>query len=157
MKIYTIGHSNRKIENFLGILNKFFITHLIDIRTHPYSEYVPDYNRENISKFLKDNNIEYCYKGDTLGGRPPEGFEKYRESNFYKEVLQNLLNEIVSNNLTVALMCSEKDYTKCHRRFVSEDLQTIINENSYDIKLEHIVDERRIDKTLDQFFIVGSK
>ncbi|NPV49671.1 MAG: DUF488 domain-containing protein [Candidatus Methanofastidiosum sp.] len=151
MIIYTIGHSNRKITDFISILKRFDVEVLIDIRTFPFSKYVPDYNKENISRKLIDNGIEYAYKGDKLGGMPAEGFSQYRISERYSQALHELLGEIISNKKTVALMCAEKDYNNCHRRFVSEDLEKIILENNYDIGIEHIVDERSIDKTLDQF------
>ncbi|NYT04000.1 MAG: DUF488 domain-containing protein [Candidatus Methanofastidiosa archaeon] len=151
MIIYTIGHSNRKIEDFISILKRFKVEVLIDIRTFPFSKYVPDYNKESISRKLIDNGIEYLYKGDKLGGMPAEGFDRYRASERYSQALHEFLGEIISNKKTVALMCAEKDYNNCHRRFVSEDLEKIILENNYDIDIEHIVDERSIDKTLDQF------
>ncbi|HOI77863.1 MAG TPA: DUF488 domain-containing protein [Methanofastidiosum sp.] len=151
MIIYTIGHSNRKISDFISILKKFNVELLVDIRTFPFSKYVPDYNKENISRSLKENCIEYLYKGDRLGGMPPEGFNTYRKNERYNDALHELLGEILGNQKTVALMCSEKDYNNCHRRFVSEDLEKIILDNSLDIEIEHIVDESGIDKTLDQY------
>lgn len=151
MIIYTIGHSNRKITDFISILKRFDVEVLIDIRTFPFSKYVPDYNKENISEKLVNNGIEYVYKGDKLGGMPAEGFDRYRSSERYNQALHDLLNEIISNKKIVVLMCAEKDYNNCHRRFVSEDLGKIILENNYHIEIEHIVDESGIDKTLDQF------
>lgn len=149
--VYTIGHSNRNISDFIFILKKFEINLLIDIRTYPYSKYVSDYNKENLFRSLKGNNIEYLYRGDTLGGLHPEGFGRYRKTQKYIDALYELLREILMSNKTVALMCSEKDYNNCHRRFISEDLEKIILEKSYDIVIEHILDERGLDKTLDQF------
>ncbi|KYC45448.1 MAG: hypothetical protein APG12_00135 [Candidatus Methanofastidiosum methylothiophilum] len=149
--VYTIGHSNRNISDFIYILKKFNIELLIDIRTYPYSKYVYDYNKENLFRSLKGNDIEYLYRGDILGGLHPEGFDNYRRTQKYIDALHQLLREILMSNKTVALMCSERDYNNCHRRFISEDLEKIILENKYDIIIEHIVDERGIDKTLDQF------
>jgi uncharacterized protein (DUF488 family) len=151
MRVYTIGHSNRKIGDFISILKKFEVKTLVDIRTYPLSKYVPGYNKENISRSLKESGIEYIYKGDKLGGIPPEGFDNYRGSKEYNESLHDFLMEILMANKTVVLMCSEKDYNNCHRRFISQDLEKIILENNYEIVIEHIVDESGSDKTLDQF------
>ena len=74
-----------------------------------------------------------------------------RESEKYNSALHELLREILMTKKTAALMCSEKDYNNCHRRFISQDLEKIILENNYEIVIEHIVDESGIDKTLDQF------
>ena len=150
---YTIGHSNRKISDFMHILRKFNIELLVDIRTYPYSKFASDYNKEILFRSLKGNNIEYLYRGDTLGGLHPEGFERYRETQKYFEALFELLRHILVSNKTTVIMCAEKDYNNCHRRFISEDLEKIILENNYDILIEHIVDEKGIDKTLDQYMI----
>lgn len=149
--VYTIGHSNRNISDFIAILKKFDIDLLIDIRTYPYSKYVSEYNKENLFRSLKGNNISYLFRGDKLGGLHPEGFDRYRKTQKYIDALYELLRDILISNKTVALMCSEKDYNNCHRKFISEDLEKIILEKNYDIVIEHIVDERGIDKTLDQF------
>jgi len=151
MRVYTIGHSNRKIRDFISILKKFDVKTLIDIRTYPYSKYVPDYNKKNISRPLAESRIEYIYKGEKLGGMPLEGFDSYRGSEKYNDALHELLKEIIRTEKTAALMCSEKDYNNCHRRFISQDLEKIILENNYEIVIEHIVDESGSDKTLDQF------
>ena len=151
MILYTIGHSNRKIEDFISILKKFYVKILIDIRTYPFSKYVPDYNKENISRSVTESGIDYLYKGDKLGGMPPEGFDNYQRSEKYNDALHELLREILMTKKTAVLMCSEKDYNNCHRRFISQDLEKIILENKYEIVIEHIVDESGIDKTLDQF------
>ena len=42
--IYSIGHSNQPMEAFLELLNRHGIQTLIDIRSHPYSRYVPHFN-----------------------------------------------------------------------------------------------------------------
>ena len=44
--VYTIGHSNRNISDFIYILRKFNIELLVDIRTYPYSKFASDYNKE---------------------------------------------------------------------------------------------------------------
>jgi len=102
-KIYTIGHSNHSIEFFLKLLSKFNIEILVDIRFHPYSRYVPHFNRENLAPVLENSGIEYVYMGDRLGGRyilskrkeliKPNGkidWEKVRTQDFFKEGIKNL-------------------------------------------------------------------
>ena len=109
MIIYTIGHSNRKISDFISILKKFNVELLVDIRTFPFSKYVPDYNKENISRSLKENCIEYLYKGDRLGGMPPEGFNTSLKKERYNEAWHELLGGIVGNQQPGAEISSEKD------------------------------------------------
>ncbi len=48
---------------------------MVDVRSSPYSKYVPYFNRENINKSLKENNIRYLFLRSYLGGKPKD--EKY--------------------------------------------------------------------------------
>ncbi len=68
--IYTIGHSNITPKSFIDILNQFKIKIVVDIRSSPYSKYVPHFNRENIKKTFKKENIRYIFLGDYIGGKP---------------------------------------------------------------------------------------
>ena len=68
MKVYTIGHGARSIEEFLKIVKSKGINLIVDIREKPVSKYYPHFNRRNLEKVLKENGIEYLYAGDYLGG-----------------------------------------------------------------------------------------
>jgi uncharacterized protein (DUF488 family) len=57
--IYTIGHSNITQKSFIETLRAFKIQLVIDVRSSPYSKFVPHFNRENIKKQLKENDIRY--------------------------------------------------------------------------------------------------
>ena len=50
--IMTVGHSNRTLEEFLGMLQAHGIEHLVDIRTVPRSRHNPKFNREVLSASL---------------------------------------------------------------------------------------------------------
>ena len=43
--IYSIGHGNKKIEDFIGELKSFKIQFLLDIRSKPYSKWNPQFNQ----------------------------------------------------------------------------------------------------------------
>lgn len=119
-KIYLIGHGNMQLSEFLELLKKEKIDTIIDVRSIPFSKYVPDFNKENLNKFLSENDIDYVYMGSILGGRQPEGFNKYMNSNQFEKGIV-LLEEGVSGSVA-AIMCSEVDHTKCHRRFIAAKL-----------------------------------
>jgi uncharacterized protein (DUF488 family) len=118
--IFSIGPGNESINSFIGRLKKWNIECLVDLRSQPYSEYVPHFNRESLSSSVRRENIDYLYFGDRLGGRPPEGFEKFRGSPNFKENIDLLLRQIEGKS--AALMCSEFDISKCHRRFIIVEL-----------------------------------
>lgn len=114
--LFSIGSGNEDLMSFIDRLKKWNIDYLVDLRSQPYSKYVPHFNREILSNSLKKAGIDYLYFGDKLGGRPPEGFEKFRASPSFKENIDLLLSQVEGK--TAALMCTEFDLSKCHRRFI---------------------------------------
>jgi uncharacterized protein (DUF488 family) len=119
-KIFSIGPGNESADKFIDRLKKYDIDCLVDLRSEPYSQYVPQFNRDRLTDLARTVHIDYLYFGDRLGGRPQEGFEKYRCSPRFKENIDLLLIKIAGK--TVALMCSEFDILKCHRRFIFEEI-----------------------------------
>ena len=125
-ELFSIGPGNGDLNSFINRLQKWNINCVVDLRSKPYSEYVSQFNREHLANSLRNVGIEYLYFGDKLGGRPPEGFEKFRRSPLFKENIDLLLNQVKGKS--AALMCSEFDISKCHRRFVvSEVIRKGIN------------------------------
>ncbi len=56
--IYTIGHSNRSIEEFIRHLKKFKIEVIVDVRRFPSSKF-DHFRQENLRMALQNNGIEY--------------------------------------------------------------------------------------------------
>lgn len=124
--IYSIGCSSTRFVNFLDILKKYKILTLIDVRTNPFSRFVPEYRKENLEKALELVNISYIFLGNLLGGKPenpsfytPEGYWNYNviiQSMEFKEGIKTLLD--LAERETIALMCSEFDPAQCHRALI---------------------------------------
>jgi uncharacterized protein (DUF488 family) len=70
--IYTVGHSNLPASKFIHLLQQAQIELLVDVRSSPYSQYNPHFNREVLRTRLKDAGIAYDYEGERLGGRPKD-------------------------------------------------------------------------------------
>jgi len=119
-KLFSIGSGNEDLESFINRLKRWSINCLVDLRSQPYSEYVPHFNRERLSDSLRSRGIAYLYFGDKLGGRPHGGFEKFRTSEKFKENIDLLLTQIEGK--IPALMCAEFDISKCHRRFIAVEI-----------------------------------
>ncbi|MBI5651592.1 MAG: DUF488 domain-containing protein [Chloroflexi bacterium] len=133
MKLYTIGHSNHKLDKFIRLLEENHIGTLVDIRTAPYSRYNPQFNKENLASALSEREIEYAYAGKYLGGRPsdpacyknralPAEGADYLHKVDYPEVMKRawfmqavarLLE--MADERTLAIMCSEENPAECHR------------------------------------------
>src|ERR1039458_9635151 len=63
-EIFTIGHSNHTIEKFLGLLAQHSIRIVVDSRSHPYSKFVPHFDRETLGSYLESRGVRYLYMGD---------------------------------------------------------------------------------------------
>lgn len=49
MQLFTIGHSNQGIREFIELLQKHRITALADVRSHPYSRYLPHFSQSALT------------------------------------------------------------------------------------------------------------
>jgi uncharacterized protein (DUF488 family) len=124
--IYSVGHSNIPLADFIALLQRHGIATLADVRSAPYSRYVPHFNRPELEYALGRAGIRYVYLGEELGGRPPgdefyddEGYVLYyrvARAPFFTRGLARLLEE--GARQPTAMMCGEEDPTNCHRRLL---------------------------------------
>ena len=70
--IYSIGHGNKKIADFISELKSYGIEYLLDIRSKPYSKWNPQFNQVQLELELKNHGITYVFVGDSLGGLPED-------------------------------------------------------------------------------------
>jgi uncharacterized protein (DUF488 family) len=116
LTIYTIGHSNHPFDDFLGLLRQHGIELVADVRSSPYSRYVPQANRETLGRTLELAGIAYRWLGDRLGGKP-EGtvadYEQLRTSPAFQQGIAELV--IMAAERRTAIMCSEGEHRQCHR------------------------------------------
>lgn len=124
--IYTVGHSNVALEALLTLLARHEIAVLADVRSAPYSRYVPHFNRPALEAAAGRAGITYHFMGDTLGGRP-QGDEYYdaeghvlygrvARAEWFQRGIARLRELAVRERL--AVMCGEEDPTGCHRRLL---------------------------------------
>ena len=57
--MFTVGHSNRTLEEFLELLTADGVALLVDVRTMPRSRHNPQFNRETLPKTLEAHRIAY--------------------------------------------------------------------------------------------------
>lgn len=120
--LYTIGHSNRSLEEFLHVLEAHGITAIADVRSQPYSKRNPQFNRESLSESLKQRGIAYVFLGRELGARSNDPacyigdqvqFDRLAKTEIFREGAERVLQGMERYN--VALMCAEKEPLSCHR------------------------------------------
>jgi uncharacterized protein (DUF488 family) len=103
--LFTIGHSNKQIDEFINILKKNKIDVLVDVRSIPYSSWLPQFSKYELSKSLISSGIRYVWRGKNLGGK--------KENVNYDEAIEEISK--LSKQQNVCIMCSEADPKKCHR------------------------------------------
>ena len=124
--IFTIGHSNHSAEKLAGLLKGHGIEVLVDTRSRPYSRHAPHFNIRELGATLLGDGIGYLFLGRELGGWP-EGEEFYdaegrvdyalvARSQPFLDGIHRLESEIQARR--VALLCSEEDPARCHRRLL---------------------------------------
>ena len=124
--VFTVGHSNVAREAFLALLKRHDVEVLVDVRSAPYSKYVPHFNSEPLKQAVVSAGIKYLYMGRELGGRPTEpvfydagGHVRYdlvASSPAFVGGIERLRRGIEEHR--VVLMCNEEDPTECHRRLL---------------------------------------
>lgn len=120
--VFTIGHSTHTAEAFLALLRQHDVQAVADVRSSPFSRFNPQFNRENLERFLKENGIRYVYLGRELGARSEDrscydhGRVQYGRL-AQTPLFQSGLDRVQQGGarLRIALMCAEKEPLECHR------------------------------------------
>ena len=121
--IHTVGHSNMSVDELAVMLKQRGITRVIDVRSTPYSRYVPEFNRDNIRATLDRNGVGYTHMGDALGGRPQDDrlYDKDGRANYelmaQEKTFQDGVRQVehMAEESHTLLMCTEADPLRCHR------------------------------------------
>ena len=120
--IATVGHSTLTTEAFLKLLHANAVTAICDVRSSPYSQINPQYNREPLRDALQKHEIAYFFLGKELGARPvdPSCYKEHRvqydlleKAALFREGLEKVCE--IGMKYRAALMCAEKDPLSCHR------------------------------------------
>jgi len=154
--IYTIGHSNRSIEEFLRLLLKYNVEVLADVRRFPTSKH-EHFKSENLKKHLKKVGVEYVWFGSLGGYRKKildaspniairsEGFRNYADFMLTDEFKQEIIKlaDLAARRRT-AIMCAEKFFWRCHRKFISDYLLLL------GFEIVHIINDRTLKHKLSR-------
>jgi uncharacterized protein (DUF488 family) len=102
-RLFSVGHSNHELAEFLGLLRGAGVTAIADVRSAPYSSRLPQFNKGVLEQALRDAGIAYVFLGHHLGGRPDDDdlhdadgrvdYEKVRATAAFREGLDRLRAE----------------------------------------------------------------
>ena len=131
--LWTIGHSNRQLGEFVDLLADESIEAVADVRRFPGSRRCPQFGREALDSALHDVGLEYRHFPE-LGGRrsnrvessPNKGwrveafraYADYTLSAEFRDAFERLI-EFAQRERT-AMMCAEAMPWRCHRRLIAD-------------------------------------
>jgi len=131
---FTVGHSTRPIEEFIGMLTPHGVTQLVDVRTVPRSRHNPQFETQALARSLAGAGIGYALAPGLGGFRrtgpdsPNTGwrnlsFRGYADYMLTPEFNENLVAVIeLMQTDRVALMCAEAVPWRCHRSLIADAL-----------------------------------
>jgi uncharacterized protein (DUF488 family) len=134
--IWTAGHSNRSIDEFLSLLTKQSIETLVDVRRFPGSRKYPHFNPDQLEASLRGASIFYAPIPELGGRRKPlpdsrnsvwrndafRGYADYMETPEYRAAADRL--EAIAREKRTVVVCSEAVWWRCHRSMISDDLKS---------------------------------
>jgi uncharacterized protein (DUF488 family) len=134
MTVYTIGHSTRSWDDFLGLLRENSIARLIDVRRYPGSRKYPQFGRDALPAALEAARIKYIHEPGLGGRRAARGdspnvywksasfraYADYMATKSFEEALGRVL-EAASSDRCV-LLCAEAVPWRCHRSLIADAL-----------------------------------
>jgi len=132
--LFTVGHSNRSIEELIGLLGEAGITTLVDVRAEPRSRRNPQFNEDALRTACSAANIVYHWAGRYLGGMRPvrpgsphvaldearRGFADHMDTETFHKAAVQLLR--MAAHAPTAILCAERDPEKCHRGLIADYL-----------------------------------
>jgi uncharacterized protein (DUF488 family) len=120
--IFTIGHSNHTLEEFLPLLRLHAVNAIADVRSQPYSRRMEHFAKDFLAPALAEAGIEYVFLGRELGARrderacyvgPQAVYERIAELPAFRDGLARL--ERGAAQRRIALLCAEREPLDCHR------------------------------------------
>lgn len=140
MKVYTIGFTQKKAEDFFGLIRNEEITRLVDVRLNNVSQLAGFAKKNDLIFFLKELcGVDYIHIPDLAptksildpykkGTMSWEEYEDRFMSLMAKRNIEKIDKNIFENG---CLLCSEHKPHHCHRRLVVEYLN-----KSWDTRFE---------------------
>lgn len=153
MPLLTVGHGPKDRAALGTTLTDAGIDRLVDVRRFPGSRNNPDVRREALEEWVPGLGIGYRWEA-RLGGRRslPKGtpvedgwwtvsqfaaYAAHTRTPEFTAALDEVLAEAAS--ATVAVMCSESVWWRCHRRLIA-DVAVLV----HDVPVNHLMPDGRL-------------
>lgn len=153
-QLLTVGHSNRELNEFIGLLTNTGTEVVVDVRKLPGSNRNPQFNADTLETDLAEVGIELRRLEGLTGRRPvsrtvPFDVNAWWQNRSFHNYADHCLSEEFRTDLETligwsegtrcALMCSEAVWWRCHRRIIADQLL------ARDLPVAHILGEGHVD------------
>lgn len=133
-RIWTVGHSNRTLDAFLGILAAHGVSRVADVRRYPGSRRWPHFSAASLAESLPAAGIDYVGMPELGGRRKPRpdsphtawrveafrGYADYMDTPEFRSALEKL--EDIARPRPTAILCAEALPWQCHRSLIGDAL-----------------------------------
>ncbi|MGP5259657.1 DUF488 domain-containing protein [Brachybacterium paraconglomeratum] len=135
--IWTLGHWTSPVDAVLATLRSVEIDELVDVRKLPGSRRSPQFDAEEMTRWLGGAGIGYRRSAELTGRRPKQrdvdpqlnagwqntSFRNYADHTLSAEYEQGIEElEALAAEHHVAVMCGEPMPWRCHRLLISNTL-----------------------------------
>jgi uncharacterized protein (DUF488 family) len=147
--LFTIGFTKKSAEEFFGLLEQAGVRRVIDVRENRGGQLSGFAKHPDLAYFL-DRLLGIEYNHEPMLAPSEEIREAYRKTKDWEQYeksfselmrQRNLLQSVRPSQFegSVALLCSEADPEKCHRRLVVEMLAQHWNTLGHSFEVKHLV------------------
>ena len=121
-KLYTIGYGDRQPAEFFAMLPEECT--LIDVRRRPSGRWHYGYGRDALTRRYGRRYLSWPALGNAT--EDPNRWIPALGITAARDCLDALLSLGEHSNSPIVLMCAERDYRYCHRRFIAEELAALV-------------------------------
>jgi uncharacterized protein (DUF488 family) len=133
VQLFTFGHGTLEQDEIVQLIKRARLERVVDVRTVPKSRKHPWVWSDRMAAWVPaEANAEYVWERDLGGFRTPQptshhialrnpsfrGYADYMETERFLSALSRLIDSLGAR--TVAIMCSETLWWRCHRRLIAD-------------------------------------
>jgi uncharacterized protein (DUF488 family) len=133
VRVFTVGHGTRPIDELLEVLDEAGVRTLVDVRRYPSSRRHPQFNQSALAADVEDTGIAYRHVvelGGRRSGEPGEDRFGCIQVAAFRSYAARMVTTEWQDALAAALaepepcfLCAETVWWRCHRRLIAELLQ----------------------------------
>jgi hypothetical protein len=149
--VHTVGHGTLPADTFASLLEDVHVGRVVDVRSFPGSRRNPQFGREEMENWAPFAGLGYTWMRSLGGRRRPvagskhvalrheafRAYADYMETPAFLADVDELL--AVAENESIAVMCSESVWWRCHRRLLADHLVLVRG-----IKVVHLMHDGRL-------------